>query len=382
METIRRNPLKLSLRHLRAYSSCRTSLYVTAPRIFKRDSLRICSLPPSPPTIMPAPTLPRRKVSPLPPMSPYTSDVHMMDAKSLHFDYPVSHDADPMLFDFDDVSFPESAGAQYPWDMHDSMDMDIKPVFDMSSRYGFDQQAASDNYFDSSGFYSPDGINESPSFNNDLYLSNWVHDMDMPPPSSPIPIPTSSSSQSPHFATPAERSQFSTDKIYSPANFAALHPLPSSASPSSFDGGQCAFERPRVDSISPSEMSINTPNWATQLWDPAPKHARASSSRSPVRRHSPLSSTQRLRIPRHDTVSPVGVFQSSSAPAQTPAPHMARSYSSKADSGIGGSDRDATIRRKRKTSDPAGVESKETDTRTWPVPRSIDSLTDWHMSTT
>ncbi|KAF9021504.1 hypothetical protein BDZ89DRAFT_1093474 [Hymenopellis radicata] len=268
-----------------------------------------------------------------------------MDAKPLQFEYNVSQDSDPMLFDFDDVSYSEAAGVQYPWDLHDNMDMDIKPVFDMPSRYGFEPQQSPDVFFESAGFYPSDGINDSPAFNNDLYLSNWVHDTEMPQSSSPIPIPTSS--QSPQFPNPAER--FPTDKTYSPADFAAFHPLPSSVSSSPFDDGLRPFERPRVDSISPSEISLNTPNWATQLWDPAPKHARASSSRSPVRRHSPLSSayTQRLRIPRRDTVSPVDMAYSSS----------------KAESGAGDmTDRDATIRRKRKTSDPAGVESKDNNT--------------------
>ncbi len=279
-----------------------------------------------------------------------------------------------MLFDFDDVSYSEAAGIQYPWDLHDNMDMDIKPVFDMPSRYGFEPQQSPDNFFESAGFYPSDGINDSPAFNNDLYLSNWLHDTETLPSSSPIPIP---SSQSPQFPNPADR--FPTDKTYSPGDFAAFHPLPGSVSSSPFDDGLRPFERPRVDSISPSEISLNTPNWATQLWDPAPKHARASSSRSPVRRHSPLSSayTQRLRIPRRDTVSPVDMFQSSSAPALGPAPPMTRSYSSsKAESGVGDmTDRDATIRRKRKTSDPAGVESKDNDTREYLI-STVLTLTD------
>ncbi|KAK0453945.1 putative HMG1 protein [Armillaria borealis] len=318
---------------------------------------------------MPAPTLPRRQFSPLPRSTLYPGDMPMMDAKPLGFDDNnfVHQDSDQMLFDFDDVSFHEHSSVQFPWDLHD-IDMDSKPVFDMhtSPRFGF-QHPPTDNIFDSTGFFAPEALDNSPSFDNNLYLSNWVHDTDLPSPSSPISIPAST--PSPPYIPFAERSPYAADKAYSPANFAALHHLPPSASPASSFEDIHSFERSRVDSISPKEVSAMTPAWASQLWDaPRPGHIRTSSSRSPVR-HSPLSptNTQRLRIPRRDTVSPVNLFQSASAPALTLAPGMARAYSSgKAESG-GVADRDATIRRKRKTSDPEEIENRPKDSDSPPL---------------
>lgn len=316
-----RIPCKLSLRTFRSARSPGTT-----PRTIKRPPLLPNSALPRllSTTTMPAPTMHHRKVSPFTPTSPYMNDIHMADS------YPQAYDPDSMLFDFDDATFGEPPSSTFSdiWG-----DVAIQPKLQPPFQYEH-PQAYADQYFDPH-------FNESPSYNNELYLSNWVHDDIANSPTSPIPIP-----QSQTFSTPSTTS----GSLYSPANFAAMQPLPSSASPASFDDMHRRQRVDSMDSISPSEISLATPNWATQLWDvDSPRmHTRAASSRSPVRRHSPMSTgPHRVR----DT-SPMQMFQSASAPT---APHMARAYSSNR----GDIDRDATVRRKRKTSDPVPSGDKD-----------------------
>ncbi|KIY69706.1 hypothetical protein CYLTODRAFT_420393 [Cylindrobasidium torrendii FP15055 ss-10] len=321
-----RIPYKFSLRTFRSARSPGTT-----PRTIKRPPLLSNSALPRflSTTTMPAHTMHHRKVSPFTPTSPYMNDIHMADS------YPQTYDPDSMLFDFDDPTFGEPPSSAFSdiWG-----DVAIQPKLQPPFQYEH-PQAYSDQYFDPH-------FSESPSYNNELYLSNWVHDDIANSPTSPIPIP-----QSQAFSTPSTTS----GSLYSPPNFAAMQPLPSSASPASFDDMHRRQRVDSMDSISPSEISLATPNWTTQLWDvDSPRmHTRAASSRSPVRRHSPMSTgPHRVR----DT-SPMQMFQSASAPT---APHMARAYSSSR----GDIDRDATVRRKRKTSDPAPSADKDNESST------------------
>ncbi|KIM46420.1 hypothetical protein M413DRAFT_65005 [Hebeloma cylindrosporum] len=190
-------------------------------------------------------------------------------------------------------------------------------------------------------------------------LATWINDPDLSP-SSPIPIPSPTDT---NFSVSPSSYVAYTDPNFSPSSFAALHPLPRSISPpSSFEDNPMA--RPRVHSfVSPRDMSsLQTPSWATQLWD-APSAQRTISR--PSVRHSPLTTTSDLatiRMRRSSASSPV--FQSSSAPAltETLVPAMTRGYSRRADSVT--DDRDATVRRKKR--------SPEGDT---PVPSTSKSAT-------
>ncbi|KAJ7572563.1 hypothetical protein C8J56DRAFT_807203 [Mycena floridula] len=239
--------------------------------------------------------------------------------------------------------------------------MDVKP-YDQPSFFG---TSPTDSYFDSSGFYSPDDSTYSPSFNDNLYLSNWVNDVEPMGPSSPIPIPQSPIDEPPsQFISYHETSHFP----YSPATYAALHPLPGSLSPSSsLDDIHLAHSQ-RFDSISPQDTSLNTPDWATQLWDTPPQLS-FSPPRS-VTRPSPLAEGYQRprRLSSRRGSNPSIQFQSASAPAFSPlsAGGASRSYSHRAEAS---DDRDATIRRKRKISVPDNLETPRNAAPLKPVVR-------------
>lgn len=188
-------------------------------------------------------------------------------------------------------------------------------------------------------------------------LSTWINDPDLSP-SSPIPIPSPTDT---NFSTSPSSYVAFTDPNFSPAAFAALHPLPRSISPpSSFEDNLMA--RPRVHSVvSPRDM---TPSWATQLWD-APSAQRTISR--PSVRHSPLTTTSDLATirMRRSSLSSGPLFQSSSAPTltETLVPAMTRGYTRRADSVT--DDRDATVRRKKR--------SPEDDT---PIPSTSKAASD------
>lgn len=367
-----RSPLKACVRRLRTVCFSRPPYHsVTAPRPFKPHVVRLSSLSPIITPTMPSTTISRRHFSPDLKYSGYALDTSMKDATSLlNFDDGsqfVSPDPDQMLFgplDMDDGSYNhESSSVPFPWDSIGETEQDIKPFLNfagpspLSTNYEFGPSLPSptDSYYDSSEFYTPEELSNSPSFDNHLYFSNWVKE-ELPSPSSPISIP-SSAAETPQFVAYGDSSRFPLG-TFSPTEFAALHPLPSSASPSSsFEDHH--FHRQRVDSISPRETSLHPPpQWATQLWD-SPGSAHASPPpRSPLR-HDPLShNTQRLRIPsrsRRDSIPSSTIFQSSSAPSFSPvhsAPGATRSYSRRAESVSVNEDHDATVRRKRKISVP------------------------------
>lgn len=191
-------------------------------------------------------------------------------------------------------------------------------------------------------------------------LSSWIND-----PASPIGVPSPSDTSSSSFVP--------YDLQYTPASFAALHPLPRSLSPPTFDP---APARPRVHSVvSPRDMQ--PPAWAAALWD-APSAMRTHPLVSrPAVRHSPLpDSTLRQRVPTARRGS-LSLFQSASAPSETAAPALnARAFSRRADSVSFPDDRDATVRRtsKKRAGDdeaPAPPPSRPADSRACACP--IDS---------
>lgn len=277
----------------------------------------------------------------------------------------MASDSDQMLFELDDVSYNQDCHSiHYPWDFGEP-DNDVKPLFPFGEPhllppnydYHFSQSSPTDSYFDS-GFYTPENSIDSPSFDNNLFLSNWMDDRDqeLKQPSSPIPIPSPSADSQVNFVPYLEPSHFPQDGGFSPAEYAALHPLPASASPASSFEDRFSIQRQRVDSISPQDTSLAVPDWATQLWD-TPRSVHSSSSPRAISRPSPLSEgTQRLRISSKRGSSQM--FQSASAPSFSPLSSSGasaiRPYSSRRVESAS-EDRDATVRRKRKTSVPDEV---------------------------
>ena len=274
---------------------------------------------------------------------------------SSSFNHFSSPDSDQMIFGPIDL---EDVPPFQQWDPYTDLDADPKPAYNFTpvipmSNYEYGPQLSpTDSH--SSSFYSTDGI-KSPEDNN-LYLSHWINDPELSP-SSPIPIPSPSDTQpssSSSFVAYGEHVHFPADGTFSPASFAALHPLPGSMSPSS------SFEdlRPSrniVDSVSPRDTALHAPSWASQLWESVPSSLRSPSHVRPSVRHSPMTDgttvRQRTISLRRGSLSAGQIFQSSSAPAMTD-PHassMNRSYSRRSESASVADDRDATVRRKKRS---------------------------------
>ncbi|KAF9006611.1 hypothetical protein BDQ17DRAFT_1352047 [Cyathus striatus] len=324
---------------------------LSAPAFIRRISLPPFSLPPSSPMIFPHT---QHTMAP-----PYPTDTSMID-DPLHFPAP---DSDQMIFgpiDLEDAPPIHTSPTSYHWDPYLDIDADMKPAYNFSSLSAISQShydlqtSPASSYYDSGDLYSPI-VQGSPTLEDNLYLADWINDpalAAMSSPSSPISIPSPIDTQSPTSFVPYnDQSHFPSDGAFSPASFAALHPLPRSISPpSSFD--EVRPVRQRVSSITPGDTSIHTPSWASQLWD-TPSSLRTSSTTRPSVRHSPLSSdTLRQRIPiRRASLSSGNLFQSSSAPStseQPWTPNMTRSYSRRAESVSVSDDRDATVRRKKR----------------------------------
>lgn len=275
-----------------------------------------------------------------------------------------SPESDQMLFgplDFEDFALPSSPPAPAHWDIMHDLDNDVKPMYDFSSsplspNYGIDvsQSSPTDSgYYDSAESYGMRIMKNSPPPDSHLFLSNWINDpeLSMSSPSSPIPIPTSSSiPQSSSFIAFAEPIPFPRMGVFSPTEYAALHPLPRSMSPPSSFEDHYSPIRQRMDSISPQDTSLHTPSWASQLWD-TPSAIRSPSFSRPSVRHSPLSDTTvRQRVPSYrGSISSGQLFQSSSAPTEPRVPNMTRSYSRRAESVSVNDDHDATVRRKKRS---------------------------------
>ena len=293
------------------------------------------------PSTMSSPILARRRIQ-----SPA-----MLDKDASHFinyDPYTAQDSDHLIFG--PLDLEDAHNVQ--WDPFSEIDPDVKPHYNYSSfstmsHYEFGPSPPN-NYYDSGSLYSPVEEHNPTS----LDLTGWINDQDVNAhsPSLPINIPSPTDTNSSFIGY---QGQFSPDQAaFSPTSFAALHPLPRSISPPSLD--ETYLVRPRVQSVmSPRDMSLQTPSWASQLWDAPSAHRTQSSLARPSVRHSPLTdATLRQRIPvRRPSLSSGQPFQSSSAPSftesQTPA--SSRSYSTRADSVGVTDDRDATVKRKKRT---------------------------------
>ena len=170
-------------------------------------------------------------------------------------------------------------------------------------------------------------------------------------------------------------SEFIPSPSFSPTDdaFAVPHPLPRSLSPtSSFD--DTITMRPRVRSvISPCEVSLQAPSWATQLWEStSPTSPTSSALRTlsrPSIRHSPLTTdatVRQQRIPMRRSslsLSSMHLFHSSSAPTthaeSSSSPVMTRNYTTKNNDSVGvvTEDRDATVRSSRRKRTPESESS-------------------------
>lgn len=291
-------------------------------------------------------------------------------------------DNDQMLFgDMDDVSYThEQSVIPFPWEP-ETAELDIKPApFTFGSPYMYDVQPSptESSFFDSPGFYTPEGsnyspffnsdvalANESPYYNNELNLSNWVHDSE---PASPIPIPSPTADNT-QFVPYRGSMHFPDESAFSPVSFAALHPLPASVSPSSSFDDRFAVPA-QIESISPMDVTP-VPEWASQLFEQQQPPVQPQTL-SPTSKPIPLSEATQ-RPPRMTTRrGSVGqIFTSASAPSLSPLSGHGtiRSYSRRADSNASNTsdDRDATVRRKRKTSVPEELERSERATENPPL---------------
>ncbi|KAK2466040.1 hypothetical protein APHAL10511_001682 [Amanita phalloides] len=344
----------------RRYARLLSSITHLQTPLFLRSSSRA--------SLMPTAT---RPVFHSPSMNPSYLDMSAKDSNHMLAFNDTSHfnlnaESDQMIFgplDFEDVAM-DSGPAALPWEpLHDPPG---KPpfLFEPSSFTQLDADltlSSPHNAFYASGeAFVRDDV--SPSLDHPAYLANWVNDPDFslaPSPASPIPIPSSlDTSQSSSFVPYHEQSHFPPNLALSPTSFAALHPLPRSLSPTSPIDEMQPYHSQRVDSISPQDVSAVTPSWASQLWD-GPSSLRSPSANRHSVRHSPLcDSTVRQRVPaRRGSITSNQIFQSSSAPSvsETCAPSMTRSYSRRAESVCVSDDRDATVRKKRRS--PPGEEN-------------------------
>jgi hypothetical protein len=269
----------------------------------------------------------------------------MHDKDASHFiNFDAYTDSDQLIFGPIDLE----DGHSIQWDPFSEIDTDVKPPYNYSSfstmsHYEFGPSPAN-GYYDSGSLYSPVEEHNTAS----LDLAGWINDPDFSAhsPSSPINIPSPTDTTS-SFIGYQGHPQFSPDPAaFSPTSYAALHPLPRSISPLD----ETYSVRPRVQSVmSPRDMSLHSPTWASQLWDAPSAHRTQTSLARPSVRHSPLTDTTlRQRIPVRRPSLSGQLFQSSSAPSfrETPA---SRSYSSRADSVGVTDDRDATVKRKKRT---------------------------------
>ncbi|KAG5654605.1 hypothetical protein H0H81_011580 [Sphagnurus paluster] len=318
--------------------------------------------------------------------SPYYPPPMKAASPMLTFDDSTSFDNDQsqMLFgpfDFEEFVSPTSPVAP-SWNPFTDLDDDNKHGYDFGSpsqsNYTLDPSQSSpadSGYFDSTGSYAIRLPRTSPPPDNQLILSNWINDpeLSLASPSSPIPIPSSANiPQASSFVSYSERFHFPQNAAFSPTEFAALHPLPRSTSPTSSYDDQYS-PRNRVDSISPQDTSLHTPTWASHLY--SPRALRSSSSSRPSVRHSPLcdTTTVRQRAPSlRGSLASTLLFQSSSAPNFTEprSPNTTRSYSRRADSVSLADDPDATVRRKKRSpplEDPTVQNKPSTD----PVLKSV-----------
>ncbi len=282
------------------------------------------------------------------------------------YDNPLS-DSSHMIFDFDDP-MPYETKPLMSWD---SQDYGLSSYFPGSPEstssqldYGASHLPPHDRSFGSGmlGSYNDAPQQQMPEFN----YSHWLTDPEIPPPpmsSAPIdiPFPPSHSSAASSFAAHSDNSSIFPDvSLFSPTTaHAALQPLPRSFSPGQ-DSVMGTMQSHTELSMSPSDPSLSPPMWAAQLWaSSSPAQQPVHIDVSPIPR-SPLAdpaydphATQRPRTRTHSRRSfpPVSdMFQSASAPTMSPMhPPLSRSYSRRAESSSEHDDRDATVRKKKRS---------------------------------
>ena len=381
-----RAPLVLS--RIRSYSSLNTA--DTPP-----DSLS--NHPPAPTTIKANLPVPYLALPPVPrtmPLSPYplrprrpttVTDVPMKDATPQinfvdHSPYDLISPADTDQMIFGPLELDDPSLLSPPWDpSHDlAYNQPISPILSdnpasprRASDFDIPDASPSSTFYDSHSFGGFDDV--QPMFDlDDSNLSQWLNDSHVSPldtsSSSPIPIRgTQSDPQSPPAFIPYGNNPFAQNTPFSPSDLAALHPLPRSLSPAEISDGYLSSPGLGVASISPAETSLRTPAWASQLWDSS-HYTPSTTSRHPPGPHSPLSENpytkgQRFQ-PRRD-VNPLGLmFQSSSAPSANVAT-LTRAYTRRAESVSVNDDRDATVRRRKKSPpDEAPRDLKSSESRT------------------
>ena len=360
-----RAPLILARFH--SYSSLNTadtspdslSNHPPAPTTIKAN-LPSYFVPPLIPRTMPLSPYPQRAHRPTAvsdaPMKDATTHISFVDTSP--YDLVSPTDTDQMIFgplELDDPSLLSP-----PWNpAHDlAYNQPISPILSdnpasprRASDFDIPDASPSSTFYDSHSFGGFDDA--QPMFDlDDSNLSQWLNDSHVSPldPSSSSPIPirgTHSDPQSPPGFISYGNNAFPQNASFSPSDFAALHPLPRSLSPTEISDGYLSSPGLGVVSISPAETSLRPPAWASQLWDSS--HYASTTSGPP---HSPLSENpyiakgQRFQ-PRRDA-NPLGLmFQSSSAPSPNVAT-LTRAYSRRSESVSVSDDRDATVRRRKR----------------------------------
>lgn len=304
----------------------------------------------------------------------------MLDFDQGHFDSPFS-DSDQMLFplDMDDNnhqqqhSHVEAASPWSPTHEFGSPHGQHSSLFTASSPYDMQYGSTSshDDPFDADGLFKF-GLGDTQSSmparsSEDYFMSQWVNDSGFPKvePSSPIPIPISlsapSMSSSSSFQGFGSNAASYNASPMSPTTFAAMQPLPRSASPGTLFGEGRPMHSSNIQSISPSDINPHiTPAWATDLYD-APQHtlpraipthqsslseAFVSSSFGPHRPRFPLRRDSSAGITLLSTSAPTVRTRTTSHPSHP------RPYSRRAESVSVSDDRDATVRRKKRIPSP------------------------------
>lgn len=351
-----RTPLKLPLRSFRSLLPGPS----TAPLPLKARPLCLSYLLSLPPNMNPS------FVHRIPnPDNPPTSDMSMRDATPiLKFEDEsrfASNSDNNMIFgplEFDDGQ-QFSPELSLPWDSFEDQS---------DQSYLLDFSIPQSNALFDSGAYP--GAPSDPGLHPNPF--QWLTEPECPPldnSSSPIPIRTAMSvpQTPPTFPPYVEHYTFPQDASFSPSDFAALHPLPRSISPSGFSDSTKSFPA-RFNNTHDITSLQRPPTWASQLWDtPSRSHSRSPASPRSSAPQSPLSKTsyaiKRQSFEARTRKSSLGqVFQSSSAPSpvQSRAPNSARPYSRRAESASVGDDHDATIRRKKRLTSPEAPSGSET----------------------
>lgn len=293
------------------------------------------------------------------------------------FDAVISDSDHSMIFQFDDAYESKPLSSEYEsksfmsWESSHPSSMSFFPGSPESTssqlEYGAPPHLSPSDRSFASGAHN--GFDMPSSSMQDFNYSNWLTDPDLPPlppASAPIDIPftPSQSSAASSFAAQSDRSSIFPDvSPFSPTTaYAALQPLPRSYSPgldASMSGGAIHAHH-EYSPMSPPDPTFSPPTWASQLWQPSTPSLPVSSPAmaiptSPLPPLSPAEdafATQRPRTSsaRKSFTPLTEVFTSSSAPSPSNVrPSMSRAYSRRAESISEHDDRDATVRRKKRS---------------------------------